>query len=480
MTLSELFDMVQQQATISSSRLKDIKTSLRYLAKAFGAEGPERCHEKHFLTCRWKNVLDAYFVSLQAQGQLISPHTVRNTRNNLSFLFRQASELKIFDFLIALPQIMSREQALQTSYDSSPYRQHWLALRPNYRMKIKDWPPVIKAGWDAYTQERRLHVRESYLNFQRENLECLVGYAINIEHKAFSHWENLFGVQLLKSFVTWHSNRVGQKLTARASMTTKGVTIIARYLKHPEAEALTAFRRSLPTPEPLHDKQAHWITLRELEQVALKMLADARKLPVGTRTQHTGIFRACLHSRSLILRILVRIPLRQRNIREMQLDRNLCKDQDGHWYLSFKGQELKVSMRRGRLNQLRINLTENYPDLISHIEEYIYTYRPLYQADSSNKHVFLTRQATQHTNDGLRLALRKDVFSHAEKRFYPHLIRTIWATEYISETGDFTTAAYMLNDTVEVVMRRYQEIFEKAHITKASRFLKDLLGPAAL
>jgi hypothetical protein len=93
-----------------------------------------------------------------------------------------------------------------------------------------------------------------------------------------------------------------------------------------------------------------------------------------------------------------------------------------------------------------------------------------------------TRQLTLFDSfaRGLRIDLRRDIFIYTKKHFYPHLIRTIWATEYISKTGDFTTAAYMLNDTVETVMRRYQEILEKDHIIKASQFINDLLGASDL
>jgi hypothetical protein len=57
-------------------------------------------------------------------------------------------------------------------------------------------------------------------------------------------------------------------------------------------------------------------------------------------------------------------------------------------------------------------------------------------------------------------------------------MRTIWATEFIARTGDFTTAAYMLGDTVQVVLREYQEILDQTHQQKASQVLADLLAGA--
>ena len=57
------------------------------------------------------------------------------------------------------------------------------------------------------------------------------------------------------------------------------------------------------------------------------------------------------------------------------------------------------------------------------------------------------------------------------QRFYPHLIRTIWASEYLPATGDFTTAATMLGDTLAVVMKTYYDIVHKDQHAKASAFL---------
>ena len=38
------------------------------------------------------------------------------------------------------------------------------------------------------------------------------------------------------------------------------------------------------------------------------------------------------------------------------------------------------------------------------------------------------------------------------KRFYPHIVRTMWATEYLKETQDFQTAATMLGDQLRTVI----------------------------
>ena len=53
---------------------------------------------------------------------------------------------------------------------------------------------------------------------------------------------------------------------------------------------------------------------------------------------------------SLMLRLWTFIPYRQRNMREMQLGKNLYQDAHGIWRIVFRGDELKVASKQGRPN----------------------------------------------------------------------------------------------------------------------------------
>ena len=57
------------------------------------------------------------------------------------------------------------------------------------------------------------------------------------------------------------------------------------------------------------------------------------------------------------------------------------------------------------------------------------------------------------------------------KRFYPHIVRTMWATEYLKDTQDFQTAATMLGDQLRTVIATYYDVVHKEQIPKASAFL---------
>jgi hypothetical protein len=56
----------------------------------------------------------------------------------------------------------------------------------------------------------------------------------------------------------------------------------------------------------------------------------------------------------------------------------------------------------------------------------------------------------------------------------PHIIRSVWATEWIRKThGDFYTAAIMLNDRLETVIATYAHLLEEDVAEKAYRLLEE-------
>jgi len=177
----------------------------------------------------------------------------------------------------------------------------------------------------------------------------------------------------------------------------------------------------------------------------------------------------CQHA--LMLRLLVRTPLRSRNLREIQLDTNLYKDPDGSWHLYFSGSELKIGTRNGRTNEYHVNLTEYCPDLLPHLEEFRTIYRPRIPQTETSPLLFRTHHGNPYNAQAVRQELSAVVLRRSNKLFYPHLIRTIWASEYISKTNDYEGAAALLGDTVQMVLKRYYELQEKTAQARASQFL---------
>ena len=93
-------------------------------------------------------------------------------------------------------------------------------------------------------------------------------------------------------------------------------------------------------------------------------------------TEPNGARRATHFQRGLMLKLLVRIPLRQRNVRELRLGQNLYQDQAGRWHLHFRGAELKVGIRGGQVHVYHVDLTEYCGELIPVLEEFRTVHRP--------------------------------------------------------------------------------------------------------
>jgi hypothetical protein len=183
-----------------------------------------------------------------------------------------------------------------------------------------------------------------------------------------------------------------------------------------------------------------------------------------------------------MLKLLVRVPLRQRNVREMQLDKNLYTE-GGHWHVHFQGRELKIGSRGGSVNVYDVDLTDYCPDLLPVLEDFLKDHRPRLPGAETSKHLFLTHRGLPFSYQTLRIELADTVAMRTGQRFYPHLIRTIWATEYLTnpETyGDYQGAATMLGDTVPVVIASYSHLFkEEVHARVKTRFLGKALKPPA-
>jgi len=99
--------------------------------------------------------------------------------------------------------------------------------------------------------------------------------------------------------------------------------------------------------------------------------------------------------------------MRQRNIREMKREKNLYQDEHHQWHIYFKGNELKVSRRGGKINEFHVPFP---PDLVSQLEEYLTYYRPRFPPNADNlPYIFITREGVPFTQRALYAALVQTV-----------------------------------------------------------------------
>jgi hypothetical protein len=109
-----------------------------------------------------------------------------------------------------------------------------------------------------------------------------------------------------------------------------------------------------------------------------------RQHPQGSNLKMMAVWA----EHSLMLRLLVHRPRRQRNVRELGLCRgtwkgvpvnqNLVPQGDGTYWIYFEGEELKQGYRRSRRHQRRMNTwDESFPrSLLPQLQEWLTVWRP--------------------------------------------------------------------------------------------------------
>lgn len=482
MTLADLLTQLETRGVLPASRVKDLKTSIKYLAHALGAVSPEACTVDAACLdpATWAKALETHFATLETQGRTISAVTRRNTRNNLRVLFRQAEANGLLGKPLPprlLPVRPNLEAFRRQQLATNPYPETYRGSRNSYTLPQAQWPPAIQDNWREYRRRCGLRIRDSSFASYLVQMRMYLGYLINI-CSLTPTLEDVFDVEKLTAFVRWHGGRMGRPVSVQGRQVAIMIATMAKVLDHPAQHPLADFRRSLKVPAAVHNKRNHWVPLATLEEVAEACLAEGRAplVPAGKASRFPGAQRAGRFQRGLILKLLVRVPLRQRNIREMQLGKHLTQDrQTGHWHLEFRGDELKVGHRGAQINTYHVDLTEYCPEWLPLLEEFLAVHRPKLPNAATSRFLFLSQHGIPYSSKTLHLDLSEIVAMRTGQRFYPHLVRSIWATEYLEKTQNFTTAAVLLGDTVGTVMKTYYDVVNKNHYANASAFLSTAL-----
>ena len=308
-----------------------------------------------------------------------------------------------------------------------------------------------EAGWKKrpITLHNYERIFEAYFGYLHHQLQ--------IRPVQFSH---LFDFALLERFVYWHINEKWRRPTGLAHNFVKSVHAMASqyHLDPTLRESLKALRKRMPLLRPVFNKSEAWVPLRELERVGLALWPEKPPEAItryGTPPESVGRKYAARAGASLILRLWVRIPYRQRNMREMKLDQNLYRTSTGQWRIRFANEELKMASKRGRPNVFDLPFP---PALIHTLESYLTTWRPILARAENAPEVFLNTHGRAYAAYNIHRTLQGHIYSFTGRHWHPHIMRTIWATEWIQSSGDFMTAAIMLNDRMETVIKNYSHL----------------------
>jgi hypothetical protein len=504
-TLQEIFETLVELNVIAPKRVGPVRTAIKQYAGILDYSDPTDCP------------ISAYLKPDAARNRLIeekAPQTlgtdaVRNLKSNVSLVLRKAIELGVISPLAA---------ELASWRESNPVklmpRRNESVYPPKYA--IDPVPERLEQEiaeyetWSTKTHNRvrptRLRKRPITFFHHRQVILREAGYLVKF--KGVKR-ESITLLTLVdpNNAIDYVESRIDlQNRHTKGSVAVLSTIIaLARYLEiivqASEQKSiiqqwvleLRSFSATLGMPATVqHKKNKRWLSLAQLEMVGrsiyplnarrvseLSKYSRANLKPGGNnlgRPHWTFRIYAFRVMQSLLIRLLVRIPLRQRNLRELRWapraveeGQNLFR-KDGVWGLRFQGKELKIAEVRGEVNSLEYEFPD---DLVGLLEEWINKWRPMLIAaqksedkgkerlEDGQEFVFLNSWGRPLTLGQITHAFEMATFKFTGVSVNPHTIRSIWPTEYIKATHNLVDAAYMLGDSVEVVLRIYARLLDE-------------------
>ena len=348
-----------------------------------------------------------------------------------------------------------------------------------YRLPLSQWPSSLQAEFDAYEQWRtgKLVPGRPWQRQQRPDtfaraviqFEGYFGYLVNIrgENANSLRLESIHDLERLRSYTIWHADTRTGGPSRFIEKTLGDFAVVARYYMQVDRDILEGMAKLKAElkPDEVRDHRERWVSLLTLEQVGCDEYPDGQPFP-------NMVYRALAAQRSLIIRLLVRRPLRSRNIREMRLGHNLYRQAEG-WIIEFQGDELKVERRGQQKNVYRISFPA---DLMEPLEEFLKKWRPILNTKNCD-YLFLSRQGVPISKGALNEQIQKAVYERTGRGPNVHLVRHIWATEFIEETQNFSVTAAILGDELETVLRHYAHLRTQDAGRHADEFLAGALRP---
>lgn len=344
-TLQAVFEALVELNVIKAIRVGPVRTAIKQYAGFLDYSDPRECP------------ISAYLKPDKARNQIIEQKApqklgsdgVRNLKNNVSYVLRKAVELGVISPLTAefaswresnptklMPKRNESVYSVKYAIDPLPQRlEQEIAEYENWSTK-----PVNRS------RPKSLRKRPITFLHHRQTILQEAGYLVK--------FKGLKGESLTLStlidpnnainFVDWGIERQGRHTAGSVAVLSRIISL-ARYLEisvqGSDQETiirdwileLRKFNATLGAPVKVQLKQKRWLTLAELEKVGRSIyplnarrvseLSDQGrshlKLVVNNSGTPQGKFRGYAFNAlvSLLIRLDIRIPLRQRNLREM-------------------------------------------------------------------------------------------------------------------------------------------------------------------
>jgi integrase len=375
---------------------------------------------------------------------------------------------KFYRFLTAL-EIPKRQDSPVRESTAKPYRYHILCFL-GWLHHVEDWP----------FNELKIE-----LIADREWLDEFIAWGINDRGNSYG-WAILFGATAL-NVAKWQHYRRSQ---ATKYKDIKEVEVIRALLNELSQKHRKEPRRTT-SKEALEEKL---ITLEQCIEVIrylrrccaprrsrFERVGNGRSI-AGPKRPETAVMQNW--QRYLLIAILTYCPVRQRELRELELGRTLFRELDGY-VIKLKPEDHKTGSKTGREREFRLP-----PILTDDLDEWLNTWRPKVQ--TNHKRVFLRLNLRRIENfgepyEGSKLGeiVVRTMYTATghlfgePKRTSPHDFRRIaitWQRKYGSRDQD-EALAEMMGHSVREADRTYSQLTSREKTDKAVNWWKHNTQP---
>ncbi|MBC8192858.1 MAG: tyrosine-type recombinase/integrase [FCB group bacterium] len=306
-----------------------------------------------------------------------------------------------------------------------------VSKRSKYSVRLHQWPDAMQAEYQKYRSwclagfdlERDPKYRQRAISADQNlsNLERVVGFAKNIEGRdpsAFS-MAMFFNNALIKRYINWmvEVRNGGVVRITQVRLVAQLLGMARGYFSNSEAVVWLAEIKERLEPEPVKDKRKSLISRQDLLKVPDHI--RSKRLQILNRGKRDGRKvsernQANLILQELLFRLLLERPLRQRNIREMKLGKNLIQTEKGSWLLRFEG----IGMKNGKPYEI------SYPkSLAPLLNEYLNKYRLRLCNGADNEYVFPNPNGGHIDPRVIQRIVDVNTIETLGKHMTPHLIR---------------------------------------------------------
>jgi len=336
--------------------------------------------------------------------------------------------------------------------------------RTKYSVMLHEWPQSMQKNYQknrnwclapfVHNRDAKYHQRPVSADQNLSNFERIAGFAHNIQGKQIESFsmDMFLDEALINDYIEWMINiRNGGKIRVTQKRLIAQLLGMAKgYYKNEKAsDWLTRLQNNLVS-EPVKNKKEALIPLEDLvrvpdaiKQKRLRIAKNARK----KKQKFSMLHQAKLFMEELMYRFLLERPIRQKNLREMKLDINLLHQEDGHWQVKYRGEEMKNGLPFQFPFPLQLE-----PMLV----EYFKKYRHYACNGYDNDYVFPNPNGGHIDARVIQRMVHNNTIEALGKPMNPHLIRDCVAYDFLKENpGQYLILAQLLahsdpNTTIQI------------------------------